>query len=478
MGFGLSPTPSIFFLPGEADSGFHKLSAEDCCAALRALESMDTVMEDFLASWTQRMRRSGYLSLTTARRADCISSCELFLEPILEHGREGFIPTFELLRDQGQEWGQGLIAMGMRHWRRGVHGGLFLGCFKNFVLALEDALKLLPARDGRFSPSDCAHAVTLVQIYAAAFEVLWLEACMGKGARTEDAAYEDMFRMLTLEKCRFENILDTTSDCVLVMDADCRVTVANRALRQYAGEDVTGRPIWEVLGLEGRSAEDFFRYYPAGQTVEVAPFSDDLIFRLSISSLADISLASAREYLVLLTNVTPHAMERDVMEKIIRRHTTALIQEKERLEEMNITLRNVLNNVEKTREQDREELADTLIRFLGPALSQLCEDNDPVRRTERARLIREQLERILAGSTAQTMLGKSPDLRRLTLAELRVCQLIQEGRTSKEAAEILNISPETVQTHRKNIRRKLGVKGHGEQLSVYLMAGQETRDRP
>lgn len=103
MGFGLSPTPSTFSLAGEADSGFHKLSADDWCSALRVLASMGLVMEDFLAAWTQRMLRSGYLSFTTAKRADCIASCEIFLAPILKHGREGFLPTFELLRDKGTD---------------------------------------------------------------------------------------------------------------------------------------------------------------------------------------------------------------------------------------------------------------------------------------------------------------------------------------------------------------------------------------
>ena len=475
MGFGLSPTLGTLSLTGEADSGFHNLSAEDWHSALRALDCLSLVMEDFLAAWTQRMFRSGYLTFTTARRADCIASCEIFLEPILEHGREGFLPTFELLRDKGSDWSRGLVDMEMRHWRRGVHGALFLGCFKNFILALEDALLLLPVRSRDFSPADCSSAVTLVRIYAAAFEVIWLENCVEKGGGADVDVYERMCRMLTLEKCRFENILNTASDCVLVMDAECRVTGANRAFCQYAGENITGCLIWEVLDLEGHSPEEFFRYYPVGQTVEVAPFSENLVFQLSISSFSHVSLASAREYLVLLTNTTPHAMERELMEKVIRRRTADLAQEKERLEEMNITLRNVLNNVEKTRERDRGELADNLFRFLGPALNQLSEAGDRARRAELVRLIRDQLERILAGDSASAMLDKRPDLRKLTLSELKVCQLIQEGRSSKEVAAILNISPETVQTHRKNIRRKLGVKGHGEQLSVYLLAGQNQR---
>lgn len=126
---------------------------------------------------------------------------------------------------------------------------------------------------------------------------------------------DEMLRRLTLEKCRFENVFNTTSDGVLVMDAQCRVTTANRSLRQYAGENLTGRAVWDVLGLESSSPEEFFRYYPVGQTVEVTPFGGDLVFRLSISSLGDISLASSGEYLVLLTNITPHVTQREIMRK-------------------------------------------------------------------------------------------------------------------------------------------------------------------
>ncbi len=465
MGFGFSPAPAAHPSAEEADSGFRRLDEAERCAALRVLEALSPVMQDFLDFWTQRMRRSGYLSFTPARRIDCLISCETFLDPILRHGREGFNPTFEKLVDRKEAWSRKLIDMGMRHRRRGVHGSLFLGCFKIFVLALEDALRLLPRKNDAFSPAACSHAVTLVQIYAAAFEVLWLESCTTKVAETE--TYEDIFRMLTLEKCRFENILNATSDCVLVMDDDCRITTANRSLCRHADKEVIGRYIWDVLGLEGRSPQEFFRLHPVGRPLEVAPFGDALVFRLSITSMDSVNAAGSLEYLVLLTNITPHVAERRIMEKAIRRHTADLVQEKERLEEMNLTLCNVLGDVEKSHGR-KDEPVGNLLRFLGPALTRLCEDTDPVHRANHAQFIREQAERILADDGA--------DLRRLTLSELRVCRLIQEGRTSKEAAEILNISPETVQTHRKNIRRKLGVKGRSEQLSVFLMAARDRHD--
>ena len=46
--------------------------------------------------------------------------------------------------------------------------------------------------------------------------------------------------------------------------------------------------------------------------------------------------------------------------------------------------------------------------------------------------------------------------------------MIQSGATSKDIADGMAISIETVQTHRKNIRRKLGLSGKDVNLYAYL----------
>jgi PAS domain S-box-containing protein len=59
-----------------------------------------------------------------------------------------------------------------------------------------------------------------------------------------------------------------------------------------------------------------------------------------------------------------------------------------------------------------------------------------------------------------------------TSRELQIATLVKEGRTSKEIAEILFISPKTVEYHRSNIRKKLGFskeKGKRTDLRSYLM---------
>jgi DNA-binding NarL/FixJ family response regulator len=45
----------------------------------------------------------------------------------------------------------------------------------------------------------------------------------------------------------------------------------------------------------------------------------------------------------------------------------------------------------------------------------------------------------------------------LTVREREVTQLLAEGKSSKEVASLLNLSTKTVETHRTNIMRKLGL---------------------
>ena len=56
----------------------------------------------------------------------------------------------------------------------------------------------------------------------------------------------------------------------------------------------------------------------------------------------------------------------------------------------------------------------------------------------------------------------------LTGAETQVAGLIREGKTSKQIANQLCVSENTVVFHRQNIRKKLGLTGKGKGLRTVL----------
>ncbi len=58
----------------------------------------------------------------------------------------------------------------------------------------------------------------------------------------------------------------------------------------------------------------------------------------------------------------------------------------------------------------------------------------------------------------------------LSLTEIQVASLVKEGKTSKEIAEIMYISDNTVKAHNRRIRSKLGIKHKKVNLKSYLQS--------
>jgi DNA-binding CsgD family transcriptional regulator len=56
----------------------------------------------------------------------------------------------------------------------------------------------------------------------------------------------------------------------------------------------------------------------------------------------------------------------------------------------------------------------------------------------------------------------------LTPTEIRIADFIRDGKNSKAIAQMLGLSPNSVQWHRKNIREKLGLTNKKVNLYTYL----------
>jgi two-component system, NarL family, response regulator NreC len=56
----------------------------------------------------------------------------------------------------------------------------------------------------------------------------------------------------------------------------------------------------------------------------------------------------------------------------------------------------------------------------------------------------------------------------LTPREREILQLVAEGKSNKEVANLLNLSVYTVETHRSNVMHKLNLKGVPE-LTLYAV---------
>jgi DNA-binding CsgD family transcriptional regulator len=123
----------------------------------------------------------------------------------------------------------------------------------------------------------------------------------------------------------------------------------------------------------------------------------------------------------------------------------------------------------KQREVDQRRMeADVLEnvrRLVAPPLDRLHRMPLPLR----AKKCLDSLKRRLVDVTR-------PFLRRLsaveavfTPQEIEVAALIREGRSSKDMAELMNLSLTTINFHRRKLRRKLNLTHSGTNLRSYLI---------
>lgn len=78
------------------------------------------------------------------------------------------------------------------------------------------------------------------------------------------------------------------------------------------------------------------------------------------------------------------------------------------------------------------------------------------------------LDEALGNITSSFMTKLESKYSKLSPRELEICNLIKNELSSKQIADALNISIQTVNGRRKDIRKKLGLTNKRINLSVYL----------
>ncbi|MBW2186091.1 MAG: PAS domain S-box protein [Deltaproteobacteria bacterium] len=154
---------------------------------------------------------------------------------------------------------------------------------------------------------------------------------------------------------------------------------------------------------------------------------------------------------------------RDISEQLALE--SGLREEKLNTEEMNVTLRNVLKSIESDRQQFEQNLTHRIRSGLLPGLEKVRHEKDERINTIYLDLLKEQL--IALTTDFETELDA--DLLKLSKSELKVCRFIKAGLSGKEICETMNLSFETIQTHRKNIRKKLCLRGKDVNLHTFLI---------
>jgi len=130
----------------------------------------------------------------------------------------------------------------------------------------------------------------------------------------------------------------------------------------------------------------------------------------------------------------------------------------------NEALKVLIGGIDQQKKSVEKAIQDSFSLTVKPILDRLKAEALPNRVADLIDLLAGSLDNI-ADPFAKNSMGNGC---LLTLREMRICELISSGLTSKEIANIMGVSPQTIFFHRSSIRKKLGLTGTASELGTYL----------
>ncbi len=249
-------------------------------------------------------------------------------------------------------------------------------------------------------------------------------------------------------------LLENISDAVITTDIEFRILTWNKTAGRLYGfscKEVVGRTLGSIIPTYyvNSSEEEVISTFREtgsweGELKQKTKNGDVIYISSSINLIKDNK--SEPPYVIVIN--------RDYTERKKVQHE---------LYDEHIALSRVLHHLESDREDYKNEICLNIERLFKPIIKLLKQVNG-ILTPKDIDILEHRLGKIIARdpNDFKSNFGK------LTPREIDVCERIKTGMSSKEIAEYLHIHPETVNMHRKSIRKKLNLKNNNINLSTYL----------
>lgn len=298
-----------------------------------------------------------------------------------------------------------------------------------------------------------------------------------------------------------QTALDSLSARVAVLDEDGFILETNRAWKEFArAGGMNMRP--DTVGVNYLSVCDKARGLGSPQAQKAADGirsvmagkSDEFVMEYPCHSPSEKSWFNLRvtrlklEFEGPMGLVVSHENVTNVKRAHItlRRRDTELRLEKLKLEEANAALRRreadlklqahkleevnaALRALVRQRDEDQQEIEEKVVSQVKELVQPFLDRLKTGVMDQRHKTLVEVIDSNLGDIMSPFVHKLSSRFLSLTPSEIRIAGLVKDGLTSKEIADILCITPRTVEFHRESIRARLGLKGRKANLRTHLL---------
>ena len=255
----------------------------------------------------------------------------------------------------------------------------------------------------------------------------------------------------------YRAIFETTGTATIIIEEDKTISLLNSEFEKMTGykrEEWEGKKKWTEY-VASKDLARMSKYHALRRQDQAAAprnYEHDLIDsegRIRHIFLTIDMIPGTKKSVASFTDIT----EWKEAERGLKKRENELRIKSRSLEELNTTLRVLL----KEREGDREELEDKVLSnvkaFVLPYVDKLRKSRMDSKVAAYMDIMESNLMDIISPFSRKISLK----YRHLTPKEIQIANFIKEGKTSKEIADLLNVSKSAVDIHRYRLRNKLGL---------------------
>jgi len=281
---------------------------------------------------------------------------------------------------------------------------------------------------------------------------------------------------LKKERDYFKNVLDNSADAIGIVDHKGRFIRWNKRAEElfgYSFQELKGKSAFELYA-DQEKLEDMLlelRKHGCVRDYEIEIRRKDgriLPFEMSISLLRDSgakigSVCVARDLSQIKQVQDKLRRTNERLEQLVQERTAELTRANKKLEETNTALNVLLEKKEENKRVTEENMVFNAQQMVLPFLEKLRESGLDESQKIYIEIVRSNLEEIIS-----PLLKDLAQRHGFTPTELQLLDLIKQGKETKEIAQLLGLSKRTIDTHRHNIRKKLGLLNKTINLQAYL----------